>query len=75
MTQSLDQLPQGATGVVATIDGGYGIRARLIAMGFTPGAEVTVMHNRGRGNIIVLVRDVRVALGRGQARKIVIGEK
>ena len=75
MTRPLDELPPGATGVVETLGGGRGVTSRLIALGFTPGAEVTVMHNRGRGAVIVLVRDGRVALGRGQAQKILIAEE
>jgi Fe2+ transport system protein FeoA len=39
-------------------------------MGFTPGAEVTVLQNFGRGPLIARVRDARIALGRGEARKI-----
>jgi len=74
MTRGLDELPAGATGVVQSLGGGRGVTSRLIDMGFTPGVEVAVLHNRGRGAIIVLVRDVRVALGRGQAQKIMIAE-
>jgi Fe2+ transport system protein FeoA len=39
-------------------------------MGFTPGAEVTVLQNFGRGPLIARVRDARIALGRGEARRI-----
>ena len=41
-------------------------------MGFTPGARLRVIQNRGRGPLIVAVRDTRVALGRGEAEKILV---
>ena len=40
---------------------------RLISLGFTPGAEVTMTQNYGRGPLIVSVRGGRVAIGRGEA--------
>ena len=52
--------------------GGRGFVGRLAALGFTPGAEVTMVQNFGRGPVIVLVRDTRIALGRGEARKVLI---
>jgi ferrous iron transport protein A len=44
----------------------------VAALGFTPGAEITVIQNYGRGPILVEVRQTRVALGRGEATKIVV---
>lgn len=66
----LDQLATGASGVVRQLRGGAGAAARLAVMGFTPGTEVTVLQNRGWGPMIVMTRDVRLALGRGLAHKI-----
>jgi Fe2+ transport system protein FeoA len=43
---------------------------RLISLGFTPGAEVGMTQNYGRGPLIVTVRGGSVALGRGEARHI-----
>ncbi len=45
---------------------------RLVSLGFTPGAEVRMSQNYGRGPLIVTVRGTRVALGRGEAAKIVV---
>jgi hypothetical protein len=39
-------------------------------MGLTPGAEVRVLQNRGRGPLIIEVHGVRLALGRGQAARV-----
>jgi ferrous iron transport protein A len=45
---------------------------RLVSLGFTPGAEVRMAQNYGRGPLIVMVRGTRVALGRFEAAKIVV---
>jgi ferrous iron transport protein A len=44
----------------------------MTALGFTPGAEVTVLQNFGRGPLIARVRDARIALGRGEAGRIYV---
>ena len=40
-------------------------------MGFAPGSEVEVIAN-GRGPVVVRVRGVTVALGRGVAAKVLV---
>jgi ferrous iron transport protein A len=69
-TVSLIALAPGETGVLRTLAGGRSFVSRLAALGFTPGSKVTVIQNLGRGALIVLVRDTRVALGRGEAAKV-----
>ncbi|HIC93142.1 MAG TPA: ferrous iron transport protein A [Anaerolineae bacterium] len=68
----LSNLLPGETGVVQDLAGGRGFVGRLAALGFTPGARVTMVQNFGHGPIIVLVRDTRIALGRGEARKVLV---
>jgi ferrous iron transport protein A len=60
----------GEQGLVVELTGGRGVLARMASLGFTPGAEVTIVQNFGRGPLIALVRDARIALGRGEASKI-----
>jgi ferrous iron transport protein A len=45
---------------------------RLASLGFTPGAQVNMAQNYGRGPLIVTVRGTRVALGRVEAAKIFV---
>ncbi len=45
---------------------------RLASLGFTPGAQVDMTQNFGRGPLIVMVRGTRVALGRGEAAQIFV---
>lgn len=72
---NLANLAAGETARVSTLLGGRSFVARCLALGFTPGAEVKVVHNCGSGPLIVEVRDVRVALGRGEAQKIIVLRK
>ena len=66
----LSSLESGAVGVVQDLNGGRGFVSRAVALGFTPGTEITMLQNYRRGPLIVVVRDTHVALGRGEARKI-----
>ncbi len=66
----LSDLPTGTKAVICCLGGGKWLSARAAALGFTPGAEVTVLQNYGHGPVIVMVRGARIALGRGEARKI-----
>ncbi len=67
---ALSALHTGEQGVVVDLAGGRGLLGRMTSLGFTPGAKVTVVQNFGRGPLIALVRDARIALGRGEAGKI-----
>ena len=57
---------------IVSIEGGYGIRQRLYEMGLTPGTEIIVISNNGRGPILVSTRGITLAIGRGVARKILV---
>ena len=48
---------------------------RLVSLGFTPGADISMAQNYGRGPLIVTVRGTRVALGRGEAAKILVEQR
>jgi ferrous iron transport protein A len=71
-TSSLAQLPAGSRAVVAGLPHSRGLAKRLIALGLTPGAEVRVLQNRGRGALIVEAHGARLALGRGQAERVTV---
>lgn len=67
----LSSLCEGEEGIVYSILGGRGITSRLAAMGIAPGIKVRVLTNSG-GPLVVLANGTRVAIGKGQARKITI---
>jgi ferrous iron transport protein A len=63
-------LSPGQSGIVLGYSGGRGLASRLAAMGFVPGAEVTIVNNYRGGPILVLVHGSRIALGRGEAAHV-----
>jgi ferrous iron transport protein A len=65
-------LPNGGRGVVRLLRGGGEFAHRMVALGFTIGVEVTIVQNYGRGPILVAMRDTRIALGRGEASKVLV---
>jgi ferrous iron transport protein A len=69
---SLDRLPPCTPAVVVDLPHGHGVARRLVALGITPGAEIQALQNWGRGPLIVEVHGVRLALGRGQAARVVV---
>jgi len=64
-------VPPGKRVKVINLRGGSGMVARLMQMGIHPGAIIEIVEN-SRGPILVRVRGVVIALGRGIARKIVV---
>ena len=51
---------------------GRQLNNRLLVLGFTIGTEVIVLQNYGRGPVILSVRDSHVALGRGEAKRVLV---
>jgi len=72
--KSLDRLNEDETGVVRSIEGGRGLVGRLSSMGLRPGVSVRLVCTQpARGPVVVEVGGMmRIALGRGMARKILI---
>jgi ferrous iron transport protein A len=68
----LAELPTGTRAVVRALRGGQDLMSRLTAMGLVAGTPVEMLQNRGRGPLLVRVRDTRIALGRGEAVKILV---
>jgi ferrous iron transport protein A len=69
---ALDTLPAGTRAIVRELRGGHELVHRLAALGVTQGAPFAVLQNPRRGPLLVLVRDTRVAIGRGEAAKILV---
>jgi ferrous iron transport protein A len=69
---SLSDVRTGESARIRKMRGGHQFLSRLASLGFTPGASLRVVQNFGHGPIIVNLRDTRVALGRGEASKILV---
>lgn len=70
----LDSLPVGRQATIEAVSGGHGLVNRLATLGFIPGQRVDMVQNFGVGPLIVNVQNTRIALGRGEARKILVRE-
>ena len=68
----LGELKVGERATVQGFDGGHSLVSRLSALGFTPQTQVVMRQNFGSGPVIVKVRDTRIALGRGEAMKVLV---
>jgi ferrous iron transport protein B len=62
---------EGEEGIVHLISGGESLTSRLAGLGIVPGTRIRVLRKRG-GLVIVLASETRVALGAGQASKILV---
>ncbi len=69
--QLMELLP-GKKAVIRRLEGGRPVLSRLAAMGFTPGAVITVLRSSDHGPLLVSLRGSRVALGRGEAAHIFV---
>jgi ferrous iron transport protein A len=70
--QSLADLSCGETALFLRFNSGREAAGRLTSLGFTPGAQIVMTQNYGHGPLVVTIRGTRVALGREEARKILI---
>ncbi len=70
--QRLADLEVGQQAKVRRLEGGKGFISRLAAMGFTPGAPVTVIRKSGSGPVLVSLRGAQVALGNQEAEKVML---
>lgn len=69
---AMSELAAGEGAIILDFQAGCGFQNRLVSLGFTRGAEVRMTQNFGHGHLIVTVRGTRVALGRGEAAKIIV---
>lgn len=63
--------PVGEVNIIKKVSGLPEVKKHLEDLGFVPGGDVTVINTIG-GNIIVKVKEARVAISREMAQKIMI---
>ncbi len=69
----LAEMKSRESGRVKEIDGGFGLRGRLEAIGLRPGIELRVVNSSFfKGPVTVRIGNSQVALGHGMARKIMV---
>jgi ferrous iron transport protein A len=73
MERYLTDLDSGEQGIIAALDGGWGMKERLRSMGLAEGQLIEKLSALALGGpIIVLVNRTQIAIGRGMARKILV---
>jgi DtxR family Mn-dependent transcriptional regulator len=70
--RSLNMVEAGSVVRLASIDADHGLRQRLAAMGILPNAEIYVVRNEKRGQVVINVKDSKVVLGRGMSHKVMV---
>lgn len=70
--RSLSVVKSGEKARLVRVDAGRGLNSRLASLGFVPDVELTVVSNGHPGPFVVIVKDVKIALGRGVAHKILV---
>ncbi|MEM4519839.1 MAG: FeoA domain-containing protein [Sulfolobales archaeon] len=73
MPKALIDVSKGVKVKIVDIVAGQGLRNRLMQMGLTPGTILDVIEN-SKGPVIVSVKGVTLALGRGMANKILVDD-
>ena len=70
---TLRQMQAGQSGIVAQIQGGYGLINRLSALGIRPGKRITKVGSMFmRGPVTVQLDSTQVAIGFGMANKVIV---
>jgi ferrous iron transport protein A len=73
-SRPLSEIKTGDLVTLQTIQVGRELSSRLTSLGLTPGASIEMLQNFGRGPLIVNVRGTHVALGRGEAARLLVYE-
>jgi ferrous iron transport protein A len=71
-TSTLGSVPALSRCTVLAFDGGDAFLSRAAALGICVGTSLEVLGNNGRGPILLLVHNSRIALGRGAADKVIV---
>jgi ferrous iron transport protein A len=72
VARPLSTVSGGDTVRLVQVRAGRGLNSRLASMGFVPDVEIRVVSNGHPGPFVVVIKGVKVVLGRGVAQKILI---
>ena len=68
----LDGIESGAHCIVREMGGGAPFQDRLAGMGLTRGTPIEMLQNSAHGPVLVRAHAARIALGRGEAAKVLV---
>ncbi|NLW84755.1 MAG: ferrous iron transport protein A [Phycisphaerae bacterium] len=66
------EMSPGKTARVVSIDAGHDLKNRLSSLGVLAGSTLHVIRNEGAGQLIVMIKNSKVVLGRGASSKIFV---
>lgn len=70
---ALSQMGAGQSGIVAHIEGGYGLVNRLNGLGIRPGKRINKVSSMlMRGPVTIQIDSIQVAIGFGMAKRIIV---
>ena len=69
---SLDQVQSDGAACIENLTGDREFISRATGRGFTPGTSLKVLQNLKKGPLIVYLRNTQIALGRNEAKKIIV---
>lgn len=70
---TVTSLKEGEEAIVVSVAGRQSLTSRLAAMGIVSGTAVKMLRN-GAGPVILLASDTRLALGRGEASRVLVSK-
>lgn len=70
----LSAVPENRRVVMTRLFAGRGFRGKLMGEVLLPGKQITVLNNKASGPLIIEVDGLKLKIGRGQARKIIVKE-
>jgi ferrous iron transport protein A len=68
----LSVVTTGDTVRLVCVRAGRGLNSRLASMGFVPDARIRVVSNGHPGPFVIIIKDIKMVLGRGVAQKVFI---
>ena len=72
MIRKLIDIKEGETVTVDNIKGCTDMKSRLCHLGILCGHSIKVIKNDSKGPLVIAVFDSKIAIGRGQASKIMV---
>jgi ferrous iron transport protein A len=73
MEITLSQLGTGKTAVIKRLEGGHGLQRKVSCLGLRVGKKATIMSSQPfRGPLVVKIDNMKIAIGRGMANKIIV---
>ncbi|HSW00815.1 MAG TPA: FeoA family protein [Sedimentisphaerales bacterium] len=70
--RALSTVTTGEKVRLVRVRAGRGLNSRLASMGFVPDAEIRVVSNGHPGPFVIIIKDIKMVLGRGVAQKVFV---